>query len=79
MKVYLVYWCNNDTWEDYSESVEAAFSTRESAERYIASKGYRPHKYVSDWERENFPGLWDKRIDEWNEYSMWVREMEVTR
>lgn len=78
MKVYLVYWCNNEAWEDYSEDVEAAFSTREGAEAFILAQGYKPHVCESEWEKRNLADRFDSSPDEWGEHcSMWVREMVV--
>ena len=78
MSVYLVYWCNNEDYEDYRESVEAAFATRDSAERFIESKGYRPHVCRDEWEKRHWTGRYDGAPDEFGYYSsMWVREMEV--
>lgn len=78
MTVYLVYWCNNESWEDYYVSVDAVFATREGAERYILGNGYKPHVCVNEWEKRNMAGRYDSEPDEFGEYdSMWVREMEV--
>lgn len=78
MKVYLVYWCNNEPYEDYCETVDAVFSTREKAEEHItAKKGYRPRKCVGEWEKAHLAGRFDKVIDQYETWSMWVREMEV--
>ena len=78
MKVYLVYWCNNDSYEDYRESVEAVFSSEEKAKAYIASCGYKPHECVGEWEKKHLVNRFDSERDEFGEYySMWVREMEV--
>ena len=79
MKVYLVYWCNNDTWEDYSEDVEAVCSTYEGAVRHIESCGYELRTDPDDYCVKRGIERWDKRFDEWDTYSMWVREMEVER
>lgn len=80
MKVYLVYWCNNEAWEDYSEAVEAAFSTRDGAEASILAQGYKPHVCESEWEKNNLADWFDSDPDEWEEYeSMWVKEMEVDK
>lgn len=78
MKVYLVYWCNNEPWEDYSESVDAVFSTRERAEQFILEQGYRPHVCESEWEKQHMAEHFDSEDDGFGgHYSMWVREMEV--
>jgi len=78
MKVYLVYWCNNEMYEDYYECVDAVYSTREGAERYIASKGYKPHECKGEWEKKNMAHIFDSEPDEFGECSsMWVREMAV--
>lgn len=79
MKVYLVYWCNNEQWEDYCESVDAVFSTRERAEQFIIAKGYTPHVCDSEWEKKHMADRFDSIDDDGYglHYSMWVREMEV--
>ena len=78
MKVYLVYWCNNEEWEDYFESVDAVFSTREKAEQSILARGYKQHVPTSEWERRNKVGWFDSEFDWYGHCdSMWVREMEV--
>ena len=78
MKVYLVYWCNNEQWEDYSDGVSAVFSTRERAENYIIGKGCKPHVCESAWEREHMADLYDLEPDEYGYYySMWITEKEV--
>lgn len=78
MNVYLVYWCNNETYEDYYESIEAVFSTEEGAKRYIAARGYKPHVCISEWEKKHLTNRYDSDPDEFGEYySMWVREMAV--
>lgn len=77
-KVYLVYWCNNETYEDYCEGVQAVFSTREGAESYIIDNGYAPHVCENDWERKHLSHTYDSTPTEWGEYhSMWVKEVEV--
>ena len=78
-KVYLVYWCNNERWEDYEECVDAVFSTRERAEQYIIDKGYTPHVCESEWEKKHMADRFDQRFDEYTVHSMWVREMEVDK
>ena len=78
MKVYLVYWCNNEAYEDYYVTVDAVCATRELAERFILSKGYRPHVCVDEWEKRNWANRYDSKPDEFGGYSsMWIREMEV--
>lgn len=78
MKVYLVYWCNNDMYEDYYECVEAVFSTDTMAKEYIASHGCKPHVCVGAWEKKHLADRFDSEPDEFGEYySMWVCEMEV--
>lgn len=77
MKVYLVYWCNNEPYEDYSESVDAVFSTYEGAVRHIEGCGYVLRTDPDDFCVKRGMKRWDKRIDEWDTFSMWVREMEV--
>lgn len=77
MKVYLVYWCNNEPWEDYYETVDAVFSTRERAEKFITDKGYKPHECESEWEKRDMEHRFDTQYDEYETYSMWVREKEV--
>lgn len=78
MKVYLVYYCNNEAYEDYYECVEAVFSTEEKAIEYITSCGYKPHVCVGEWEKQHLANRFDSMRDEYGEYySMWVREMEV--
>ena len=78
MKVYLVYWCNNEAWEDYCETVDAVFSTHDGAERFILSHNHKPHVCKSEWEKRNMAHYYDSEPDEWGERtSMWVREMEV--
>ena len=78
MKVYLVYWCNGEMWEDYYEMVEAVFSSREKAVDYIVGKGYRSHECKSEWEKRNMADRYDSAPDEFgHRNSMWVREMEV--
>ena len=77
MKVYLVYWCNNEPYEDYNETVDAVFSTRERAVKFITDKGYKPHVCESEWEKRHMADRFDIRYDEWTTYSMWVCEMEV--
>lgn len=77
MKVYLVYWCNNEPWEDYSEMVDGVFSTRENAISFIEGKGYRLRTDPNDICVKRGIDRWDWRCDEWETYSMWVREMEV--
>lgn len=82
MKVYLTYWCNNEDYEDYNESVEGVFSTHEKAVAAIEAKGYRkgkppkPFEYLDeeDWHKPWF--LHDDGIPR-NYHSMWIREMEV--
>ena len=81
MKVYLAYWCNNEDYEDYSEYVKGAYSTRESAIAAIEAFGYRkgkppkPFDYLNknEWHMPTF----FKDGEPWGCYSMWVREMEV--
>ena len=71
MKVYLVYWCNNEPYEDYRETVEAVCATRDLAERFIFSKGYHPREF-------KFIREYDSQPNERGDYhSMWIREMEV--
>lgn len=77
MKVYLVYWCNNEPWEDYNETVDAVFSTRERAEQFILDHGFKPHVCEGEWEKKHMKDRFDQRFDEWTIYSMWVREMAV--
>ena len=77
MKVFLAYWCNNEPYEDYHETVDGVFSTSEGAEAFIVGKGYRPHVCVDEWEKRNMAGRFDKRVDEYEMHSMWIREMEV--
>lgn len=76
MKVYLVYWCNGEAYEDYSECVEAVFSTREKAVAYIESNGYRkgptkfyPHASKETWNKEEWI---DDYGQPWELHSMWV-------
>lgn len=76
-KVYLVYWCNNEPWEDYNESVEAVFSTRERAEQYILAQGYTHHVRESEWEKKHIADRFSFRFDEYTIHSMWVKEMAV--
>lgn len=79
MKVYLVYWCNNERYEDYYESVKAVCSSYERAVKFIADKGYKPHVCESEWEKLHMVDRFDSEADEWGDYySMWVREMEVS-
>lgn len=78
MKVYLVYWCNNEQWEDYYETVDGVFSTREKAVAHINGRGYKPHKCESEWEKRNMADHFDGPPDEFGDHgSMWVREKEV--
>lgn len=78
MKVYLVYWCNNEEYEDYYETIEAIFSTEDKAKKYITSHGFSPHVCVSEWEKKHQANWYDSKPDEFGEYhSMWVKEMEV--
>lgn len=79
MKVYLVYWCNNEPWEDYNETVNAVFSSYGSAVKFIEKQGYKPRACKSKWEIERFGVRFDSEPDEWGDkYSMWVGEMEVS-
>ena len=78
MKVYLVYWCNN---EDYSEIVEGVYSTRKKAVAAIESQGYRkgptkfyPYASKEKWNKEEW---FDENNQPWALHSMWVREMVV--
>lgn len=75
--VYLVYWCNNEPYEDYGEDVEAVFSSYDKAVAYIEDKGYTPRVCESEWERKLFSERFDKKVNEWEIWSMWVREMSV--
>ena len=78
MKVYLTYWCNNEPYEDYYESVEGVFSAYWKAVKSIEDQGYRLRKNRSAWEKKNGIQRWDKVVDEYFEvYSMWIKEMEV--
>ena len=77
MKVYLVYWCNNEPYEDYNEGVDAVFSTYKGAVNCIEGKGYKRRTDSNDFYAKKGIERWDKRIDEWDTFSMWVREMEV--
>lgn len=78
MRVYLVYWCNNEPYEDYHELVDSVFSTRDGAVGYIAAQGYRPHVCKGEWEKRNMAHYFDSEHDEYGEHnSMWVREMDV--
>ena len=78
MNVYLVYWCNNEPYEDYNEAVTAVFATEEGAKRYIASCGYKPHECFTSWEKRHLTKRYDSKPDEFGEYySMWVRGMMV--
>lgn len=79
MKVYLVYWCNNEPYEDYYESVDKVFSTYDKAIEYIKSKGYKRCKKRSKWDVAHDIVRWDAVEDDGfgTVYSMWVREMVV--
>lgn len=79
MKVYLVYWCNNETYEDYYESVDKVFSTYGKAVEYIESQGYKLREKRGKWEIAHDIVRWDAIEDDGfgTVYSMWVREMEV--
>lgn len=78
MKVYLVYWCNNEPYEDYYESVEAVFSTYKGAERYILDQGYHPHECKSEWEERNMAHYFDSEPDDYGRHhTMWIKDMEV--
>ena len=77
MKVYLAYWCNNEQWEDYHEAVHGVFSTREKAVGFIEGEGYRLRTDPNDFYVMRGVDRWDKRRDEWESNSMWIREMEV--
>ena len=80
MKVYLVYWCNNEEWEDYAESVVHVFSTKEKATAYIERQGYKPHVPISEFDRRYMKDYYDSEKDEDGGYdSMWIREMEVDK
>ena len=80
MKVYLVYWCNNESYEDYYEGIRAVFSTEEGAKSYITARGCKPHVCTSEWEKKHLVNRFDSEPDEFGEYSsMWVREMEVDK
>lgn len=76
-KVYLVYWCNNESYEDYYEGVKAVCATHEGAEGYILSKGCKP-RIREGWEPKRWKPRYDSEPDEYGEYySMWIEEMEV--
>ena len=78
MKVYLVYWCNNEPYEDYYESVDAVCMTYEGAERYILGNGYKPHVCKGEWEKRNMAHYFDSEPDEFGYHcSMWIKEREV--
>ena len=79
MKVYLVYWCNNEQYEDYYESVDKVFSTYGKAVEYIESQGYNLREKRDKWEIAHDIVRWDATEDDGfgTFYSMWVREMEV--
>ena len=79
MRVYLVYWCNNEQYEDYYESVDKVFSTYGKAVEYIESQGYKLREERGKWEITHDIVRWDAIEDDGFGmfYSMWVREMEV--
>ena len=81
MKVYLVYWCNNEQYEDYTEIVEGVYSTREKAIAAIESQGYRkgptefyPYASKEKWNKEDW---YDEDNQPWALHTMWVRGMVV--
>ena len=81
MNVYLVYWCNNEAYEDYSEHVEGVYSTLGRAVAHIESRGFRkgPTEYYpkASKERWNKESWFDDMGQPWELHSMWVSEMEV--
>lgn len=78
MKIYLVYRCNNEAYEDFEVYVEAAFSTEEKAKDYITSCGCKPHVCVNEWEKKYRANTFDSMKNEYGDYfSMWLREMDV--
>ena len=78
MKVYIVKWCNNEEWEDYSEGIEAVFKTHEAAESYIIGKGYKKHVGKNRAERILERTCYSEEPNEYGEYySVWIEEWEV--
>lgn len=79
--VYLVYWCNNETYEDYRYAVEGVFSSYKSAENYILNSGYHKnpiegHSWInttSKWNKE--ADIYDGQVFE--VHSMWIKEMKL--
>ena len=81
MKVYLAYWCNNEAYEDYSESVQGVYSTRKKAVDAIEKAGYvkgaKVEPFNGSKDRWNKGAWYDEEGQPWEIHSMWVREMEV--
>ena len=76
--VYLVMWCNGESYEDYAESMDAVFATEKAAINYILSQGYTPRPISEEtrYNRERGISHYDK-LEGWFMCSMWVETFEL--
>ena len=90
MTIYLVYGDNGMSYEDYSHWVECAFSSRESAEKYIEERSERRgfvfnrirelgeimnNRRLTDEEDAELEKLYDEDFD--LPVGMWIEEREL--
>ena len=75
--VYLVYWCNNEPYEDYYETVDAVFADEDAAIAFIEGNGYTLDEPKPWRDGDRWSKITDQDFGETN--SMWIRPMEVRR
>lgn len=73
--VYLVYWSNNEPYEDYKEHVSGVFASYDDAVAYIEDKGYVPCFFEDN--EDGLPDYFEMSADCGQSTSMWVRQMPL--